>query len=123
MRAILCWVKMRRLSKLGLVVLVGLVLAGVSAHAALRAIVEQSSKSALAALPPQGYEAEDHFPGAAYLYAEEAQTAPALPGTTSRTCRYRPRRRRPRPTPRFAPPRPFRWPQQAPPTAPARCNA
>lgn len=84
LRAILGWVKMRRLSKLGLAGLVALVLAGVSAHAALRAIVDQQARAAHAALPPQGYEAEDHFPGAAFLYAADPQTAPvpATPGTT-----------------------------------------
>ena len=39
--AIIGWFKTRRLSKLGVVGLVALVLAGVSAHAAIRAIVDQ----------------------------------------------------------------------------------
>ncbi|MEG3175971.1 cell wall hydrolase [Sphingomonas sp. RB3P16] len=73
-RALLGWVKMRRLSKLGAIGLCALVLAGVSAHAALRAIVEQNAKAAHMAPAPSGYELQDHFPGAAYYYA----AAPAV---------------------------------------------
>ena len=47
-------IKLRRLSKLGLAGLVALVLAGVSAHAALRALVDRQSQAARAALPPHG---------------------------------------------------------------------
>lgn len=85
-RAFLGWVKMRRFRKLGLAGLVALVLAGVSAHAALRAIVDQRSKAALAASAPRGYEVEDHFPGAAYFYAEDQQHAALAPsGATGTT--------------------------------------
>ncbi len=83
-RAIIGWFKMRRLSKLGVVGLVALVLAGVSAHAAIRAIVDQSAKASRAAAPPMGYESQDHFPGAAYFYATEEEAAAPLhtPGAT-----------------------------------------
>ena len=83
-RAIIGWFKMRRLSKLGVVGLVALVLAGVSAHAAIRAIVDQSAKASRAAAPPVGYESQDHFPGAAYFYATEEQAAAPVhtPGAT-----------------------------------------
>lgn len=82
--AIIGWFKMRRLSKLGVVGLVALVLAGVSAHAAIRAIVDQSAKASRAAAPPMGYESQDHFPGAAYFYATEEEVAPPVqtPGAT-----------------------------------------
>lgn len=83
---------MRRLGKLGGVglcalILVG-VLAGVSAQAALRAIVDQRAKAAGRAAPPRGYEAKDHFPGAAYDYAAEpvaALDAAAMRGATGTT--------------------------------------
>ena len=81
-RAIIGWVRMRRLSKLGVAGLVALALAGVSAHAALRAIVDQHTKAERAAPVPTGYEIEDHFPGAAYFNAVEETPATATPGTT-----------------------------------------
>lgn len=71
LQAILGWVKMRRLSKLGAVGLCALVLAGVSAHAALRAIIIQHAKATQHAPAPSGYELEDHFPGAAYFNAAD----------------------------------------------------
>lgn len=80
-RAILGWLRMRRLGKLGIAGLVALVCAGVSAHAALRAIEDQRLKAAHQAARPSGYEAEDHFPGAAYLYAADDSTAPAKGAT------------------------------------------
>uniref|UniRef100_UPI0035CACE5F cell wall hydrolase n=1 Tax=uncultured Sphingomonas sp. TaxID=158754 RepID=UPI0035CACE5F len=75
-RMLLDWVKMRRLSKLGVAGLLALVLAGVSAHAALRAIVDQHEKALHGAPVAAGYEIEDHFPGAAYFYAADT----AAPG-------------------------------------------
>ena len=77
---------MRRLSKLGIAALCALVLAGVSAHAALRAIVGQHARVAIGAPAPAGYEIEDHFPGAALYYASDEPTPaappPALKGAT-----------------------------------------
>ena len=58
-----------------------LVFAGVSAHAALRAIEDQRLKAAATARPATGYEAEDHFPGAAYFYLAEESAAPARGAT------------------------------------------
>ncbi len=78
-RAIIGWVRMRRLSKLGVAGLCALVLAGVSAHAALRAIVERHHAGGARGAPvPAGYETQDHFPGAAYFYAGD-ETVPAAP--------------------------------------------
>jgi spore germination cell wall hydrolase CwlJ-like protein len=87
-RAILDWMKMRRLNKLGLASLCALVLAGVSAHAALRAIVHHHPVIERPAPASAGYEIEDHFPGAALLYADDptmpTDPAPAQ-GTTGTT--------------------------------------
>lgn len=75
------WLRPRvtsRTAAIGVVVLIG---TGLSAHATLRAMAPPP----LAMLPPTppatGYEAEDHFPGAAYLYAADDHAAPAS-GTT-----------------------------------------
>jgi len=81
-RAIIGWFKMRRLSKLGVVGLVALVLAGVSAQAAIRAIVDQSAKASRSAPAPIGYESQDHFPGAAYFYATEEAAPVTTQGAT-----------------------------------------
>ncbi|WP_353204202.1 cell wall hydrolase [Sphingomonas sp.] len=81
-RAILGWLKVRRLSKLGVVGLVALVLAGVSAQAAIRAIVDQSAKASRSAPAPMGYERQDHFPGAAYFYATEEDAPVPTQGAT-----------------------------------------
>jgi spore germination cell wall hydrolase CwlJ-like protein len=81
-RAIIDWLKLRRLSKLGVVGLVALVLAGVSAHAAIRAIVDQSAKASRSAPAPTGYESQDHFPGAAYFYATEEEAPVMAQGAT-----------------------------------------
>lgn len=76
------WLRMRRLGKLGIVGIVALICAGVSAHAAIRAIVEQQARATGVASPrPAGYEAEDHFPGAAYFYAAEESAAPGAGAT------------------------------------------
>ncbi|TPG21167.1 cell wall hydrolase [Sphingomonas koreensis] len=61
--------------------ILAIVCLGVSAHAALRAIAASEAPSAIAAPPATGYEAEDHFPGAALFYAADANAAPAQ-GTT-----------------------------------------
>ena len=79
--AIKNWFRMRRLGKLGIAGIVGLICAGVSAQAAIRAIVDQSAKAARAAPRPTGYEAEDHFPGAAYFYVAEDSAAPGAGAT------------------------------------------
>ncbi|OYX95839.1 MAG: cell wall hydrolase [Caulobacter sp. 35-67-4] len=81
-RAILGWLKVRRLSKLGVVGLVALVLAGVSAQAAIRAIVDQRVKVSRSAPAPTGYESQDHFPGAAYFYATEEEAPVPTQGAT-----------------------------------------
>ncbi len=75
------WFRMRRLGKLGLVGIVALVCAGVSAHAAIRAIVDQQARAAAALAKPTGYEAEDHFPGAAWFYIAEESAAPGSGAT------------------------------------------
>ncbi len=75
------WSRPRRIGKLGIVGLVALVCAGVSAQAAIRAIIAHSSAAANAAAKPIGYEAEDHFPGAAYFYIADENAAPALGAT------------------------------------------
>ena len=72
---------MRRLGKLGIMGIVALICAGVSAQAAIRAIVDQQAKAARAAARPSGYEAEDHFPGAAYFYVAEESAAPGAGAT------------------------------------------
>lgn len=81
-RAILGWLRIRRLSKLGVMGLVAVVLAGVSAQAAIRAIVDQSAKASRAAAAPVGYESQDHFPGAAYYYATEEEAPVQTQGAT-----------------------------------------
>ncbi|WP_404367530.1 cell wall hydrolase [Sphingomonas sp. MMS24-J45] len=81
-RAIIGWVRMRRLGKAGIVGLVALILAGVSAHAAIRAIVDQSAKASRIGAAPVGYESQDHFPGAALLYAAEEEAAAPPPVQT-----------------------------------------
>jgi len=76
------WLRMRRLGKLGIVGIVVLICAGVSANAAIRAIVEQQARASAAASPrATGYEAEDHFPGAAYFYVAEESAAPGAGAT------------------------------------------
>jgi spore germination cell wall hydrolase CwlJ-like protein len=68
-----------QLGVIGLVMLVGV---GLSAQAALRAMtVQQAPAEAPEAERMSGYEAEDHFPGAASLYAADDNAAPAA-GTT-----------------------------------------
>lgn len=79
--AIKNWFRMRRLGKLGIVGIVALICVGVSAEAAIRAIVDQSAKAARPAPKPTGYEAEDHFPGAAYFYVAEDSAAPGAGAT------------------------------------------
>ena len=70
-----------RLTKLGAVSVVALVCAGVSAHAALRAIVASQPAPELPAPRPAGYETEDHFPGAALLYVADENAAPTTGAT------------------------------------------
>jgi hypothetical protein len=80
------WLRVPRLGKLGSAGLVLLICAGVSAQAALRAIVDQHAKAMAAQAGPSGYEAEDHFPGAAYFYAIAEGAAPSAgTGTTGTT--------------------------------------
>ncbi|QNQ10112.1 cell wall hydrolase [Sphingomonas alpina] len=73
--------RIRRLGWLGVAGTVALVFAGVSAQAALRAIVEHSGDAIATAPQPVGYEAEDHFPGSAYLYVADENAAPAKGAT------------------------------------------
>ncbi|WP_267387821.1 cell wall hydrolase [Sphingomonas sp. GC_Shp_3] len=70
----------RRVTWAHLVGVVLLVCLAVSAHAAYRAIAAQAARAAPATARPAGYEAEDHFPGAALIYAADpvADTATAL---------------------------------------------
>jgi spore germination cell wall hydrolase CwlJ-like protein len=62
-----------RLGRVGVLSLAGLVCFAVSAHAALVAIAVQQAQAPAPTPKPDGYESEDHFPGAALLYASEAQ--------------------------------------------------
>ena len=72
----------------GWLVLVGLALAvvlGLSAHAAFRAIAaHDGTPNPIAATSPAGYEIDDHFPGAALLYAD-VPAAPAILSTSHGT--------------------------------------
>ena len=70
----------RRLGELALAAGLALVCLGMSAHAALRAITA-SAPAISASAAPAGYEAEDHFPGAAYFYAVDDDAAPAVGAT------------------------------------------
>jgi spore germination cell wall hydrolase CwlJ-like protein len=49
---------------------------GVSAHAALKAIAAQGGDPPAIVAAPTGYEAQDHFPGAALLYADDPAPTP-----------------------------------------------
>lgn len=73
----------RSRGELALVFALALVTLGVSAHAALRTIGTNSAATAIATAPT-GYEAQDHFPGAAYFYAVDDDAAPAV-GSTGTT--------------------------------------
>jgi spore germination cell wall hydrolase CwlJ-like protein len=57
---------------------------GYSAQAAIRAIIAHPVAPVPAEARPAGYEAEDHFPGAALFYAADAEAAPSA-GTTGTT--------------------------------------
>lgn len=57
---------------------------GYSAQAAIRAIIAHPLHSPAPQQGPSGYEAEDHFPGAAYFYAADDSAAPSA-GTTGTT--------------------------------------
>ena len=62
-----------------------LICAGMSAHAALRAIESHGADTAPPTVAAAGYEADEHFPGAAALYAQGEVAAPAagVTGTTA----------------------------------------
>ncbi|WP_242139490.1 cell wall hydrolase [Sphingomonas sp. TREG-RG-20F-R18-01] len=51
-------------------------------YPAVRAIVDQARKAAFSDPAPSGFDREDHFPGAAYFYAEDGAT-PANTGATA----------------------------------------
>lgn len=70
-----------RVTRLGAAGVIAIVCAGVSAHGALRAIAASQPAPELPAPRPAGYEAEDHFPGAAYLYVADENAAPATGAT------------------------------------------
>jgi spore germination cell wall hydrolase CwlJ-like protein len=75
------WLRLRLLTKLGVLCLLALIGVGVSAHAALRAIAATHEEPAAPGPRPAGYETEDHFPGAAYFYVAEESAAPAAGAT------------------------------------------
>ncbi len=54
---------------------------GYSAQGAIRAIIAHPVAAAPAPAPAMGYEVEDHFPGAAALYAADADAAPTAGAT------------------------------------------
>ncbi|MEG3146396.1 cell wall hydrolase [Sphingomonas sp. RT2P30] len=68
---------MRRLSRVGALAVAFVICAGVSAHAALRAIAARTETVAEAPPVPTGYEALEHFPGAAALYADDPEPVAA----------------------------------------------
>lgn len=72
---------MQRPRKRRLALLVGLPVLAVSAKATVIAYAAGQSPAKAPPLPPIGYESEDHFPGAALLYAAEPDAAPTS-GTT-----------------------------------------
>ncbi|MBY8828702.1 cell wall hydrolase [Hephaestia mangrovi] len=70
----------RPLGELALVAVLALICLGMSAHAGLRAIA--ANAPVVDAAPARtGFEAEDHFPGAAYFYAVDDDAAPAAGAT------------------------------------------
>jgi spore germination cell wall hydrolase CwlJ-like protein len=79
------WFRMRRLTRVGALWLAFVICAGVSAHAALRAIASRPEVVAEAPPPPTGYEAEEHFPGAAALYADDPAPVPVAEGQATET--------------------------------------
>ena len=79
------WFRMRRLSRVGALGIAFAICAGVSAHAALRAIASRPEVIAEAPPPPVGYEAEEHFPGAAALYVDDPAPVPAVAGQPEET--------------------------------------
>jgi len=68
------------IGELAVAIALALICLGVSAHAALRAIAA-TAPAAPAQGAPRGFEAEDHFPGAAYFYAVDDDAAPARGAT------------------------------------------
>ena len=78
----------RRLARAWLVAVAATlaVMLTMSAHAALRAIVDQRARMAApAAATAIGYDADDHFPGAALLYAALEQAPASLPNAAPAT--------------------------------------
>ena len=75
------WLPTRQVRELALVAGLAAVCLGMSAHAALRAIAASEAPAAAAAAAPAGFEAEDHFPGAAYFYAVDDDAAPGAGST------------------------------------------
>ncbi|QQV76381.1 cell wall hydrolase [Sphingomonas aliaeris] len=79
--AILPWLRAHLSPRIAATGLVVLICASLSAHAALRAFATPPLATSRQALSVTGYEAEDHFPGAAYLYAADDLAAPASGAT------------------------------------------
>jgi spore germination cell wall hydrolase CwlJ-like protein len=79
------WVRMLRLSKLGMLGIACAICAAVPAYAALRAIVAKDNRVAVADAGPTGYDAQDHFPGAAELYAMDDINTPQEAGVSGAT--------------------------------------
>ncbi|MGJ3648587.1 cell wall hydrolase [Sphingomonas sp. GlSt437] len=65
----------------GIAVFVAVLGLGFSAQAAIRAIIAHPAPQVGASAHPAGYEADDHFPGAAYFFTVDDSAAPAA-GTT-----------------------------------------
>ncbi|MEG3123905.1 cell wall hydrolase [Sphingomonas sp. GB1N7] len=81
LKPITLWLRKHLPTRLGVAALAALICAGMSAHATLRSIAAQDTPAAAQATHASGYEAEDHFPGAADLYAADETAAPAAGAT------------------------------------------
>jgi spore germination cell wall hydrolase CwlJ-like protein len=75
------WQIGRRKRGAGIVALLALLCLGYSAQAAIRAIIAHPVPIVATEPEPSGFDAQDHFPGAAYFYAAVDDAAPAA-GTT-----------------------------------------
>ncbi len=78
---IILWLRAHSSPRVAATGLAVLVCGSLSAHAALRALAPPPLATPAQTPTATGYEAEDHFPGAAYLYAADDHAAPASGAT------------------------------------------